>query len=149
MNDTTLRPILVKIATGIGAFTDNDVAAARAELFAIDNRADQAAKDVVRNESERLAREAGAKVVFALDDFAKSLGFVQTDPVTRKRLPLESHEFAHTSHDWFLIDVSRVGTRLRVSIRDASTGRAVLRAVHDGADLHELAASHSGDAFPT
>ncbi len=152
MQDTTLRSILVKLTeqhTSGVIFTADELDASFAEIIAIDNRAARAAKDAEQNARFQVIREAGAAIVYALDNFAKSLGFVQTDPSMRhKHLPLERHEIAHTSRDWFLIDVSRSGTRLRVSIQDEPTGRSVLQRVHDGADLAILAAEHAGNAFP-
>lgn len=152
MQDTILRSILNKsIAcrhSGVGGFTEDEANAAMSEIVAIDVRADQAAKDAARNERERINREAGAKVVFVLDELANSLGFVQTDPSKRSRLPLQRHEFAHSSPDWFLVDVSRDGIRLRVSVKDEASGRSVLQRVHDGAMLSLVANEFGGDTFP-
>jgi hypothetical protein len=152
MNDTTLRSILNNVIAchhvGVGGFTADDTNAALEEILAIDARAARAVKDAERNELDRINREAGAVIVYALDDFARSLGFAQTDPSSRhKRLPFERHEIAHMSRDWFLVDVSRDGTRLRVSVRDEPTGRSVIQRVHDGVDLKTLAAEFSGNAF--
>jgi hypothetical protein len=143
MNNTILRSILNKAIacrhSGIGGFTEDEANAAMSEVVAIDVRADQATKEAARNEQERLAREAGGEVVFALDEFAKSLGFVQVASYEQSRHYLERHEFAHVSLGWFLCDVTRDGTRIRVEVPDELAGRSFLQRVHDGAGLQSLA----------
>jgi hypothetical protein len=148
MNDTTLRSILTKAIAcfnaNTGSFAALEVNSMRIELEAIDARA---AKDAERSELDRINRESGAAIVYALDDFAKSLGFVQVASYERSRHPLERHEIAHMSRDWFLVDVSRAGTRLRVEVCNESAGRSVLQRVHDGADLQTIASKLGGGSL--